>query len=141
MHKDTHYPVDVPDGESGEWRIRTVKLDRDGIMMSNLRVRILTTKGREMAYQFQSFYIPDRMMGGIERWVNHGILPGDFLLAVIKNDLTEACRHADEENLQNLPAFVDYLYNKVPAGCWGSPKAVADWANKNAEAREPLPYG
>ena len=67
------------------------------------------------------------MMRAIHDYVNHGLRPGDFLSAVIRNDLKEAVARADSENLRNLPAFVAYFYNEVPAICWGSSEAMDQW--------------
>ena len=78
-------------------------------------------------YKFQEFYIPDRMMGGIDRYVKQGILPGDFLQAVICNDLSNAFGRADDENMRNLPAYVAYFYNETPRGCWGSKNKMKNW--------------
>ena len=64
-------------------------------------------------YGGKTYYIPERMMGGILRYVNHHIMPGDFLCAIIKNDLTDTIARADEENMENIPAFVNYFYNKA----------------------------
>jgi hypothetical protein len=80
-----------------------------------------------MSYTFRDFTIPDRMMGGIRRWIEHRVPPGDFLMAVLRNDLQEACGRADDENLRNIPAYVAYLYNEAPRECWGSPEKVAIW--------------
>jgi len=54
---------------------------------------------------------------------------GDFLTAVLHNNLTEAVARADDENIKNLPAFVGYLYNEAPSLCWGSKERVAEWLN------------
>ena len=78
-------------------------------------------------YRFQQFHIPDRMMGAVRRYIEDGTPPGDFLTAVIRNDLKEACGRADEENIGNLPAYVAYFYNEAPASCWGSPEKMRDW--------------
>jgi hypothetical protein len=78
-------------------------------------------------YTFRDFYIPERMMSGLARYVNDHVLPGGFLQAVLRNDLTDAVCRADDENLANIPAFVGYLYNEAPGMCWGSPAAVAAW--------------
>lgn len=80
-----------------------------------------------MSYRFQGFFIPDHMMGGLERYINHGVEPGDFLTAVIENDLAEAVGRADAENMHNLPAYVGYLYNEAPSQCWGSPEKMKAW--------------
>ncbi len=81
-------------------------------------------------YKFREFYIPERMAGGIERYINKGILPGDFLIAVLENDLMNALGKADSENIKNLPAYLTYLYNEAPANCHGSPKAVKAWCKQ-----------
>ena len=78
-------------------------------------------------YNFRGFYIPARMGGSIMRYIENGILPGDFLSAVIRNDLREACGRADDENMANLPAYVAYFYNEAPSPCWGSDKKMTAW--------------
>ena len=78
-------------------------------------------------YRWQSFYIPERMGDAILRYVQEYIKPGDFLTAVITNDLKEACRRADDENLQNLPAYVAWFYNHAPAPCWASEERMKAW--------------
>lgn len=72
--------------------------------------------------------IPERMMPGIRLYINKGIVPGSFLKAVICNDLREAVGCADDENLENLPAFVMYFYNEAPGSCWGSKEKMYAWA-------------
>ena len=78
-------------------------------------------------YKFREFYIPPRMMEGLQRYINSHIKPGSFLLSVLCNDLAEAVMNADDENLGNIPAYVSYLYNKTPRTCWGSEEKVANW--------------
>jgi hypothetical protein len=85
---------------------------------------------KSQRYQFQEFYIPHRMMSSILNYVNWGIPPGDFLTAVICNDLKEAVGRADDENLRNIPAYVAYFYNEAPSPCWGSEKKMRAWIKK-----------
>jgi len=92
-------------------------------------------------FTFRDFYIPERMMGGIERWVLYGIKPGDFLTAVLSNDLLAACQQADDENLRNIPAYIAYLYDTVPAECWGSKDKMTAWQNKLNPTEEPKSDG
>lgn len=80
-----------------------------------------------MEYRFKDFYIPDRMQGAIHRYINNGIRPGSFLEAVICNDLFTAVGKADEENLENLPAYAAYFYNEAPSACWGSKEKMEAW--------------
>lgn len=71
--------------------------------------------------------VPPSMLPGIVRYFEHGILPGEFWQAVLRNDLRDACGRADDFNLRNLPAFVSYLYNVAPGNSWGSPEKVEAW--------------
>ena len=82
-------------------------------------------------YGGKEYYIPQRMMGGIKRYVNDHIRPGGFLSAVICNDLKLSIGLADEENMENLPAFVNYFYNYTPYNCHGSPKKMKEWLSKD----------
>ena len=65
----------------------------------------------------------------LDRYVKDRIPPGDFLMAVLKNDLTEACGRADVFNKMNLHMIVEYVYNFMPHECWGSPEKVKAWLN------------
>lgn len=80
-----------------------------------------------MSFAFRNWHIPDSMMDGIRLYVDHGIHPGHFLCAVICNDLAEAVGRADDENIENLPAYVAYFWNEVPSTCWGSVEKMKDW--------------
>jgi hypothetical protein len=86
------------------------------------------------AYTFRDFYIPFYMKGAIDRYVRLGIPPGDFLTAVISNDLAEAVGRADDINLRNLPAYVAYFYNEVDGRAWGSREKMERWIAERATA-------
>ena len=78
--------------------------------------------------------IPCHMVGGLRRYVEHGIEPGDFLIAVLSNNLMEALKRADDTNINRLPDYGMWLYNCAPRDCYGSPEAVAMWiAHKGLE--------
>jgi hypothetical protein len=79
-------------------------------------------------YSFRGCVIPERMAPALDAWIREGKLPGEFLQAVLRNDLREAVGRADPGNLIALPAYIGFLYNESPAGCWGSPKNVKAWA-------------
>jgi hypothetical protein len=83
-------------------------------------------------YTFQDFYIPERMMPGIKRYIEERIQPGRFLTAVICNNLKVAVMYADEENVRNLPAYVAYFYNETPSTCWGSEEEMKAWINADS---------
>ena len=89
-----------------------------------------------MEYTFRNWYIPERMMGGLERYIDKGIPPGDFLQAIIENNFVEACSRADDENLMNLQAYAAYLYNKIPRSAWGSEKTMKCWMEMHRKKME-----
>jgi len=60
---------------------------------------------------------------------------GDFLRAVLSNNLKEAVMRADAYNLVTLPAIVNYVYNRLPFDCQGSPEIVAAWQATHRERR------
>lgn len=78
--------------------------------------------------------IPERMHGSIKRYLEAHVEPGDFLKAVLCNDLKEACARADDENIHLLARYVTFFYNYAPFHCWGSPQAYEAWI----KARYPL---
>jgi hypothetical protein len=65
------------------------------------------------------------------------VVPGEFLQAVLANDLKDACGRADSTNVHLLPVYVTFLYNKAPAACWGSREAIVAWA-KPREYEHPV---
>ena len=87
-------------------------------------------------YVCGNFYIPERMIGGLERYRDDKVAPGGFLVAVLRNDLSAAVQMADEENIRNLPAFMSYLYNELPAGSYGSKWLVEKWLDSKKKTRK-----
>lgn len=83
------------------------------------------------AYTYRQFSIRPEMLASLRRYIDQRIIPGQFLQAVLSNDLCDACGRADDENMANLPAFAAYLYNEAPSACWGSPEKVAAWVTRN----------
>ena len=80
--------------------------------------------------------IPQRMHGGIVRWVLFGIIPGSFLQAIIRGDLFDAAGRADDENQRLLYEYAYALYNGVPAEAKG-PRALDTWKGMYPEEPEP----
>lgn len=79
------------------------------------------------AYYFRGLYIPERMLHSIRNWIDHAVVPGQFLTAIIENNLKEAVGYADDENFRNISAYVGYFYNEAPMACWGSPENMKQW--------------
>ncbi len=73
----------------------------------------------------------------VGRYHNSYIPTGNFLRAVLENDLQEAVARADLENRLALAEIVIMLYNNLPSGCWGRPEEVEAWLmNKRIKSRE-----
>jgi len=53
-------------------------------------------------------------------YITKHVDPGDFLQAVLANDLKEAFARADEGNTEDMHHIVSYIYQKVPRAVWGS---------------------
>lgn len=79
--------------------------------------------------RFNSEYaaIPEHMREAMLEYVEQGRLTGDFLRAVVSNDLAGAVGRADAQNLLLLPVYVRWFYNRAPSGCSGSPAIVQQW--------------
>lgn len=76
---------------------------------------------------YQIFEVPEYMRDSLEEYVQLGRPVGDFLTAVICNDLKEAVMYADDNNIAQLPAYANYFYNYAPRECWGSRAAMERW--------------
>ncbi len=89
-----------------------------------------------MSYQFRGFYVPDRMLSHMLAYAERGEPVGNFLSAIIDNDLLEAVGRADDENIANLPAFVGWFYNECPSDAFGSREKRLAWIEKFQQAAE-----
>lgn len=69
---------------------------------------------------------PLRVQSSLEGY-KRGLPTGDFLRAVLENDLNGAITRADDVNIHALPHIVAYVGEKLPAISWGSPDAVKRW--------------
>jgi len=74
--------------------------------------------------------IPVHTKAALDRYIEHKMLPGGFLIAVLSNDLFGAVGRADRENLAALPDIVKYIYNELPAGSWGSNDIIWRWVEQ-----------
>ena len=80
-----------------------------------------------MTAKLRNNYIPERIKGMIDRYVEHGISGGSCLDAILSNNLRESFSRADEEVSACMFEIVKYLYTAVPAACWGSPDLMEKW--------------
>ena len=85
--------------------------------------------------QGQDYHIREDMVEALEAYANKGRPLGDFLKAVVSNNLTEACLRADYQNLANIQAYAHYLYWVMPSKAWHSEQAYYDWLKKFVEVK------
>ena len=70
--------------------------------------------------------LPEHMQAGMVNYVLYGRC-GDFLTAVVSNDLMGALRKADDTNRNRLWDYGNFLHNFAPPDCFGSPEIVKNW--------------
>jgi hypothetical protein len=90
---------------------------------------MLTTEERKPAmFEVDWTRVPvPYMTDGLKLYVERGILPGDFLIALLSNDLLEAFRRADDNNTPAMRSWASFLHNELPCECWGSHATVQAW--------------
>ncbi len=80
--------------------------------------------------------IPQHTQYQIDEYVKGKVPPGNFLYAVLTNNLAETVCRADETNLRFIKDIVLYVYNNIPSVCWGTPEKVEEWLNPPNENDE-----
>jgi len=77
--------------------------------------------------KYEEYGLPPHMLPGLEGHVENGRPTGDFLSALLENNLRLTVGLADERNQAKILQWVRFCHNWLPAGCWGSSRAVAEW--------------
>jgi hypothetical protein len=76
----------------------------------------------------------DELKRELERYVMHRLQPGDFLAAVLANDLKRSIAYGGRDAETLLGDLVRYILSETPAECRGSQEKVQRWL-ANREAR------
>lgn len=79
--------------------------------------------------------IPEHMHSAVTDYLKRGLEPGDFLRAVLENDLVQAFGRADTTNLEHMFDWASFLYNEMPSNAWGSKEKVNAWMAARREDR------
>jgi hypothetical protein len=74
--------------------------------------------------------LPENVRYPVRAYIESGREPGDFLTAVICNDLHHALSFADHDNLAKLKTIVQFFYTQAPTFCWGDAKKFAFWTDR-----------
>lgn len=70
---------------------------------------------------------PPLVRQAIDKWATQAQKPGDFVCALLQNDLLGAYQRADPWSTKNMAAIVAYLWNEVPSDAWGSVERFEAW--------------
>jgi hypothetical protein len=71
--------------------------------------------------------VPPATMEQLQAYMIDRREPGDFVVAVLANDLKDAFGRADESNTRAMAAIVSFVYNHMPVHCQGSREKVKQW--------------
>ena len=82
------------------------------------------------ANQSDYLTIKQSTIDALTRYAEKGVPTGGFLRAVLTNNFSEAVGRADDYNRQTLYAIHLFVYNEMPADCWGSVAKVKAWIDK-----------
>jgi hypothetical protein len=91
------------------------------------QIRGMSTQGKQVPEQFHEPII---------NYIAHRRPVGSFLEAVISNDFIKAVTRADEEALENIPAFAVFFIMWAPADCYGSRGAYWKWIGSKRQEPE-----
>lgn len=80
-------------------------------------------------------FVTEYMREGFRLWIENAIPPGSFGMAVLSNDLKEACGRADTTNRRYIFSIVSWLYNYAPSDCWGSKENTETWRRASFRSR------
>jgi len=82
---------------------------------------------------YASFYrLNPVILDALIRWGQEAGYLGDFLTAVLENNLMEAVGRADDINREHLHTICMFVHNELPANCHGSPAKVLAWKKLHA---------
>jgi len=80
--------------------------------------------------------IPEHIRESVKNYIEDGCPVGDFLQAVIRNELCEAVGRADSINRNRLYDIIYFFYNFAPGACWGSPEKMQAWMEMHRKERD-----
>ena len=96
---------------------------------------LLITQRQEARLILAVARVPEHGREGLLKYLCYGVPPGHFLMAVLANDLTEACGRADDSNRVALAEYISVLHNHAPSESWGSREKVRAWIEQGMELR------
>lgn len=71
--------------------------------------------------------IPESTKLALQNYVIRGQVVGDFLHAILVNDLQGAFAHADSANIKEMNNIVKWVFNRAPGTCWRHQDNINGW--------------
>ena len=78
-------------------------------------------------FTFDGKLIPPYMHNALIGYIVFRKTPGDFLSALLSNNLKLTIQCADDNNIDRLHVYVAFLCTYAPAQCWGSKENFQKW--------------
>lgn len=100
------------------------------------RFRKIVFCTRELSGGIDHALIHPMLLERLAGYRDHGYPVGDFLQAVIANDLVDAFARGDEYNLASLRHLIAWMYNEFPGPLWGSREKYAAHVERKRKERE-----
>lgn len=75
----------------------------------------------------RQYPMPPLILQGLLDYVDHGTPPGDFLFAVLSNDLMQALGRASHDSRAAIFQICEFVCNEMPAKSHGSPAKIHAW--------------
>ena len=98
-----------------------------------MNIQEIDWSGNVQAYG-RKITVPSHTMQALKSYIEDGTPPGDFLYAVMSNNLIEAFSHADDKNFWSMQAIAVWIYNNAPAACRGEAN-IKSWIRMHNEIR------
>lgn len=104
-------------------------------------------EGKPMAFEFTkrqiferalALGIHERMVNAMVKYIWQGQPVGEFLQAVIGNDLFDAAFRADTVNIRLLKQYAMFFHNTAPPDCFGSRKKYKAWLETGGLSKQAM---
>jgi len=91
-------------------------------------------------FDFTSTGVAEHTGTALENYLIHGMAPGGFLLAVLKNNLYDAVSRADSVNSVSLSNIVRWIHSYAPMESYGNSEMIKHWCNNTNDIRKNYVY-
>lgn len=91
----------------------------------------MTVFGSSQHNPTYEYEIRPEMKAALDRYAEQGVPLGDFLTALLANDLMETLGRADDGNQRDINQLCMYVYNEMPSFCHGSYEIVQGWIDSH----------